>query len=123
MNPLPCIVCGVQLESAVVYENPTYESAVNQPYKGTAFISHGHYGSTVWDPCTGEDLFIEITICDECLTKKKDDVLLASRNVKEVTSYRPWNPCKECVDPIDFDPEDFDPEQFMSPGSKGTPGE
>lgn len=62
---LPCIVCRTKLESVV----PEFDN--NQPYKGTTFMSHGQYGSTVWDPMDGS--FIQINICDECLTAAATD--------------------------------------------------
>ena len=60
---LPCIVCGYQPESA--FNGCT----VNQPYKATAFNTQGHYGSTFFDPMDGS--YLEINVCDECLTKAK----------------------------------------------------
>lgn len=58
---LPCIICGKSLENVGVDEG-------NQPYDGLAFSSHGHYGSTSFDPMDGS--YLEISICDECLVKK-----------------------------------------------------
>lgn len=59
--PVPCIVCGCKLESACG------DGPYNQPSGGTAFWTAGHYGSTVWDPMTGQKL--EINVCDPCLKK------------------------------------------------------
>lgn len=42
------------------------ETATNQPDGGTAFETHGHYGSTAFDPMDGS--IIEVSFCDECLT-------------------------------------------------------
>lgn len=53
-----CIVCDKPLK------NFGYED--NQPDGGTAFQSHGHYGSTAFDPMDGT--YLEINICDPCLT-------------------------------------------------------
>lgn len=36
--------------------------------KGVSFISHGHYGSSVFDPMDGSSL--EISLCDDCVTSK-----------------------------------------------------
>ncbi|KKL16120.1 hypothetical protein LCGC14_2498770 [marine sediment metagenome] len=58
---LPCVVCGLALEDVFPGDS------VNQPSRGLAFMSHGHYGSTVYDPMSDE--FLELNICDECLTK------------------------------------------------------
>jgi len=54
-NVLPCIVCGRKL-------NPVFNC---QPSIGTTFISHGQYGSTVFDPMTGD--YLEVNICDPCV--------------------------------------------------------
>jgi len=63
-NPLPCFVCGVDLDHAAFTHEDGYQ--VNQPSGGTGFSSRGHYGSTVYDPmCDGEVL--ELAVCDECL--------------------------------------------------------
>lgn len=61
---LPCIVCGKQLQNE-------FETATNQPRDGCAFQSHGHYGSTVWDPMDGR--FLEFNVCDECLHAAGED--------------------------------------------------
>jgi hypothetical protein len=58
---LPCVICGAQLERI---DNMSDESC---PYKGTNFTTHGHYGSTVFDPMDGS--FITLNICDPCLTR------------------------------------------------------
>ena len=58
---LPCTVCGIALRNVFL------EDSTNQPCNGLAFMSHGHYGSTVYDPMSDE--FLELNICDECLTK------------------------------------------------------
>lgn len=63
--PVPCIVCGFQPKSAVP-ENVS-GGPINQPHDATTFQTTGHYGSTVWDPMTGQKL--EINVCDECLKK------------------------------------------------------
>ena len=57
---LPCIVCGRELDNV-------FSESENQPNNGLAFSSHGHYGSTVFDPMDGT--YLEITVCDRCLTK------------------------------------------------------
>lgn len=58
---LPCIVCGSPLESA------TGMTDNNQPSRGLAFLTNGHYGSTFFDPMDGTRL--EINVCDECMKK------------------------------------------------------
>ena len=53
-----CVVCAAELE-------PIDSEAENQPYRGTVFTSHGHYGSTAFDPLDGT--YLELTVCDRCL--------------------------------------------------------
>lgn len=43
-----------------------------QPIEGTAFLTHGHYGSTYFDPMDGSK--IEIVICDKCLIENEDKI-------------------------------------------------
>lgn len=64
---LDCIVCGKVLESAMPDDVPY---GGNQPSGGTAFQTHGHYGSTVFDPMNG--FYLEITVCDACLADARD---------------------------------------------------
>ena len=39
-----------------------------QPMGGVAFLSHGHFGSSVFDPMDGS--IIQIVLCDPCLSEK-----------------------------------------------------
>ena len=59
-GPSPCAFCGRTFDCAANHE--AFETV---PYAGTLFYSHGHYGSTAFDPMDGTKL--EIAICDECL--------------------------------------------------------
>lgn len=94
-NALPCIACGNPLRNV-------FDDVENQPSDGVAFQSHGHYGSTVWDPMDGQ--YIEINICDACLRAHADRVLMG-RNRRPVLCdgavvgwehvsrpLLPWNP-------------------------------
>lgn len=83
MNPLPCIVCGVQPEAAAPGKS-------DLPYKATVFTSYGHYGSTVID--TMGEYFIEVNICDDCLRKSKDKIRQGSHERTTTTHYEPWEP-------------------------------
>ena len=85
---LPCFKCGKPLESAI----PDSQFSYNQPSEGTAFHSHGHYGSTAWDPVTGGKV-LELNICDACLVEGKDRVLYVVE-VRQVPQYTavPWDP-------------------------------
>jgi hypothetical protein len=88
-DPLPCICCGTQLESAIP-GTPDHK-VINQPYKGTVFTSTGQYGSTVWDEL-GSGRFLEITICDECLVAQQARVLRGTNTRRPETKYVPWDP-------------------------------
>jgi hypothetical protein len=81
-GPLPCIICGKQLEDCG-------GGSVNQPYAGTTFVAHGQYGSTVWDPMN-DDLCLEINICDSCLRERKVRVAMVTSHVQRSTVYEPW---------------------------------
>jgi hypothetical protein len=84
---LPCIACGVVLESAIP-GTPT-ERPINQPDKGTVFTTHGQYGSTFFDEMTG--WFVEITVCDDCLRKNTDRILVGYTSRTSSTRYVDWN--------------------------------
>lgn len=60
---LPCVVCGKPLLNV-------FDDLDNQPSEGLAFSSHGHYGSTAFDPMDGQRL--ELNICDPCLLSARD---------------------------------------------------
>lgn len=95
--PVSCIICDKSLDNVE-------ETAENQPYGGTAFVTHGHYGSTSFDPFNGS--MLEINICDKCLTKKgKEGKVLWRREanalvkdgsifgwIENPTPYVMWNP-------------------------------
>ena len=57
-DALPCCMCARRLDNL--------GDGWNQPSRGTAFSTAGHYGSA-FDPMSGGTL--EINICDECLAK------------------------------------------------------
>jgi hypothetical protein len=63
---VPCICCGKKLEA----DDPRD----NQPRKGLAFQSHGHWPSTLFDPMDGT--YLEVNICDGCLLEKAKDGLV-----------------------------------------------
>lgn len=87
MTPLPCIVCGRELEDASGDEN------YNQPYAGTAFRSRGHYGSTVWDTMADRWVWLEINVCDPCMeAKAAEEKIRVVREVPQRPEYtaRPW---------------------------------
>ena len=69
-NPVPCLCCGAALGHC---GGPAEDNGYlnNQPCGGIGFESHGHYGSTYFDPMR-ESLEIQIAICDDCLRAKAD---------------------------------------------------
>ena len=101
--PLPCIVCGKELEH--VFKTKRHQSSPNQPSGGTTFSSHGHYGSTVWDPMSMDGLeTLEINICDECLLAagRAQRVLHVDR-IRHPDTYKtePWDPTEDHHDQDD----------------------
>lgn len=85
-NPLPCFVCGTDLEHATGWTPGGCDALPNQPMKGTAFDTPGHYGSTLWDSFS-DLLKIEIMICDACLALHPDRIREAERRASG-TAYR-----------------------------------
>ena len=61
---IPCIVCNKELQN---FQN----NNENHPVLGLEFITHGHYGSTFFDPMDGAILVINI--CDDCIRKASED--------------------------------------------------
>jgi hypothetical protein len=85
----PCLICGKEL--ACVFPDAPFD-VYNQPYKATAFTSHGHYGSTVFDPVTSSR-YLEVNLCDECLIERRDRVLHVTPG-PQVIKFEPraWDP-------------------------------
>lgn len=118
---LPCIACGKELKNVD-------KTSTNQPYKGLAFTSHGHYGGTLFDPMDGQ--FLEVNICDQCLAfhagkgnvlagqssrlLRADGAIVGSERVV-IPELVPWKPkMPRAIDPLDLDLEDLDNEVFMA---------
>jgi hypothetical protein len=116
IKPVSCIACGTELESSVG------DSGENQPSDATTFRSYGQYGSTVFDPMDGS--FLEINVCDRCLTLHQDRVLWG-RDYKHVTAcvggqkfpsvvgrtkahreLTVWNPDIDYWESIEIEPEE-----------------
>lgn len=55
-----CIKCNKKLTNIT----GDLENAL-QPNDGLAFITYGHYGSTVFDPMNGDSM--QIAVCDGCI--------------------------------------------------------
>jgi len=86
---LNCFKCNKELESSTPLDN-------NQPYAGTTFISHGQYGSTVWDPPNPMSRYwLEINICDDCLVENRIQVLRGIFIPTGHNEYQPWDPEEE----------------------------
>jgi hypothetical protein len=81
---LGCFKCGKELESAF----PPEHTDDNQPYAGTTFVSHGHYGSTAFDAMDGS--FLELNICDDCLRANRDQVLVGRVTEHREFTYSDW---------------------------------
>ena len=87
---LPCFICGKELEPAF---KETFDNVYNQPFGGTVFKTHGHYGSTAWDPVGMSEKILELTICDQCLVAGSARVLYV-RPQRGPTTYEieSWDP-------------------------------
>lgn len=87
-KPLPCFVCGKDLEAAF----SGIRQALEQPVDAVMFYTYGQYGSTVFDPQDNSQ--IQINICDVCLLAGKDrvwHVRHVRQGAQEIFS-KPWNP-------------------------------
>lgn len=83
-----CIVCDKELASV----DPK-DKNLNQPYGATTFMTHGHYGSTVFDPMN-PSVWLEINVCDDCLTERQSRVLHVTKLKPGFTTeyiHEPWN--------------------------------
>lgn len=67
--PTPCLICNAALDSSAPSE-PGDGPAT--PSGATIFVSHGNYGSTVFDPIWGSP-FLQVNICDGCLLSRVGD--------------------------------------------------
>lgn len=85
-----CICCNKELENiSPVPKNEDF----NQPYGATTFMTHGHYGSTVFDPMN-PSVWLEINVCDECLTERQEQVLhvtKAPQGFAKPVIFESWN--------------------------------
>jgi hypothetical protein len=92
--PLNCFKCGRKL-------TPAFEDAdslvhvPNQPRGGTTFITHGHYGSTVFDPVSDINT-LTINICDPCMIEFRNRIALRRIIQREPTiTFHSWDPYKD----------------------------
>lgn len=70
---LPCIKCGKPLK------NVDADTSENQPSGGTEFITHGHYGSTIFDSMDRTDYVLVVNICDTCIMRAIDAGVIQGR--------------------------------------------
>jgi len=102
---LPCVVCGAAVENM----DDTY---ANSPYAATAFVTHGHYGSTIFDPMNGS--YLELNVCDVCVRRLAGEgkVLLGQDRKRVLCGHMlvgwmpvkreltPWTPGNEADDDL-----------------------
>lgn len=82
LTHIRCVVCGESME------NLDYGGF--QPDNGLAFVTSGHYGSTVFDPMDGSRL--ELAICDFCLKDNKDRIVKRLPQPTTRPTYWKWTP-------------------------------
>jgi hypothetical protein len=70
---LHCICCGSDMKNI--------DKDGHQPSGGLSFISHGHYGSSYFDPMDGS--YIQIAVCDVCLQFYNEDRVSHSKRHRE----------------------------------------
>jgi hypothetical protein len=73
-----CLMCDAELLN--------FNKDDNHPMGGVEFTTPGHYGSTIFDPCDGTQL--AINICDGCLQKAIDNKKVLKFKVKRMPSRR-----------------------------------
>jgi hypothetical protein len=72
-NKIPCIVCDKELDNLEYTTRGNGTKVEVHPMDGLHFRTHGHYGSTIFDPMgTGE--YLDVAICDVCIMKNLDKV-------------------------------------------------
>jgi hypothetical protein len=101
--PLPCFVCGRELEPATHGPEEVVELSA-PPSGGLHFTSPGNYGSTVWDPACelrdGPKYYLEINVCDGCVRERQNRLV----TVRESLDVRA-TPRSGIVDPDDWEAE------------------
>lgn len=70
-NKIPCFCCDKELDN-MEYEMHGNKKVFVHPMDGLHFTTHGHYGSTIFDPMDGTTL--DIAICDDCVMLRKDKI-------------------------------------------------
>lgn len=68
---IKCISCGKELQQEDdVQKDGNHPHCWQVLYDGIIFKSRGNYGSTEYDPMEGENEYLEVAVCDKCLTEK-----------------------------------------------------
>lgn len=92
--PLPCVVCGKELSSAVP-AGPDGVMHSNTPAGGVSFSASGNYGSALFDPMNTRDNLL-LTICDDCIVEKANTGSIILRRQKlpitQAPTYRKYFP-------------------------------
>ena len=68
-----CLCCGKEVGPAMILKEDRDDDFQIPPNGALAFVSHGNFGSAVFDRITGCGR-LEIYICDECISKPKGTV-------------------------------------------------
>ena len=83
---LLCLVCDKAMPNIMEGEGV-------QPNGGLAFLTMGHYGSTLFDPMRERET-LEICVCDECLSKvaPRGKIIYRERVGAPKYKYKTWKP-------------------------------
>jgi hypothetical protein len=86
-KPLPCIVCGKELEAVGEWDH-----AWRQSYGAAEFVSYGHFGSA-FDPMDGR-ISVAVNICDDCLKENRLRIVYITEKTREpeyeYSEFMPW---------------------------------
>lgn len=80
-----CFVCSRDLFSALTGERS--QAFQDPPGRAVIFSASGNYGSQVFDP-VGRSEYLEISVCDSCLTAARERVLLVRPERGELEPWR-----------------------------------
>lgn len=69
-----CFVCKKNIEPAMGEES----TFGNPPSDATCWVTHGNYGSTIFDPMIYPE-YLEICICDQCIIERVDRIIKFSK--------------------------------------------
>jgi hypothetical protein len=87
MSELPCLACGKPSRPAM-----PGGGRHSPPSDALLFLTYGNYGSTVFDPVTGEEYLLAV-ICDACVTAAgRAGHVLRCRKLLPETADELWRP-------------------------------